>query len=88
MAQNSSNAISSNLLHISQGQEHINRNNSNLYVIKKDPFKKKDSDCLFEIFGFKIHLDDIIIVGLLFILYKEGVKDEMLYIALVLLLLS
>ena len=38
--------------------------------------------------GIKLFLDDIIILGILFLLYKEEVKDEMLFIALILLLLS
>jgi len=43
---------------------------------------------VFEIMGIKLYLDDIIIIGLLFFLYNEGVKDQMLFIALILLLLS
>ncbi len=43
---------------------------------------------LFEIFGIKLYLDDIIILCLLFFLYQEEVKDEMLYIILFLLLFS
>lgn len=43
---------------------------------------------IFEVFGIKLFLDDIIIVGLLFFLYQEGVQDEMLYIALILLLIG
>lgn len=43
---------------------------------------------IIEILGIKLFLDDIIILSILFILYKEGVKDEMLFIALILLLLS
>ena len=49
------------------------------------------SDCdkpILEIMGIKLFLDDIIILGILFLLYKEEVKDEMLFIALILLLLS
>ncbi len=43
---------------------------------------------IFEILGIELYLDDIIILGLLFFLYQEGVQDEMLFIALILLLLS
>lgn len=43
---------------------------------------------ILEILGIKLYLDDIIILGLLFILYTEEVKDEMLFICLLLLLLS
>lgn len=43
---------------------------------------------ILEVLGIKLYLDDIIILGLLFILYQEEVKDEMLFISLILLLLS
>lgn len=43
---------------------------------------------IFEILGIKLYLDDIIILCILFFLYKEDVKDEMLYIILFLLLFS
>ncbi len=43
---------------------------------------------IFEIFGIKLYLDDLIILGILFFLYEQNVKDEMLYIILFLLLLS
>ena len=43
---------------------------------------------LFEIFGLKLYFDDILLLGLIFFLYSEGVDDINLYIALVLLLLS
>ena len=43
---------------------------------------------LLEILGIKLYLDDIIILGLLFFLYNEGVKDDILFITLILLLLS
>lgn len=43
---------------------------------------------ILEIIGIELYLDDLIILGLLFFLYQEGVKDEILFISLVLLLLS
>lgn len=43
---------------------------------------------IFEIFGIKLYADDLIIIGLLFVLYQENVKDEILYIILFLLLFS
>ena len=43
---------------------------------------------IFEIFGIKLFLDDLIILGILFFLYKEEVKDDMLYIILFLLLFA
>ena len=41
-----------------------------------------------EILGIKLYLDDLIIIGLLFFLYKEEVHDEILFSILLLLLLN
>ena len=46
------------------------------------------NESLFEIFGFHIYFDDLLIILLLLFLYQEGIKDEYLFIALILLLLS
>lgn len=54
----------------------------------KNPLFDDIESPLFEILGIQLYLDDIIILGLLFFLYQEGVQDEMLYIALILLLLG
>ena len=54
----------------------------------KNPFFTDMEEPIFEILGIQLYLDDIIILGLLFFLYQEGVQDEMLFIALILLLLS
>ena len=43
---------------------------------------------IFEIMGIKLYLDDLIILGVLYFLYEQNVKDEMLYIILFLLLIS
>ena len=43
---------------------------------------------IIEILGIKLYLDDLIIIGLLFFLYKEKVQDEILFGILLLLLLS
>lgn len=48
----------------------------------------KEEEVLFEILGIKLHSDDILLLCLIFFLYNEGVKDEFLFIALILLLLS
>ena len=48
----------------------------------------ENNDTIFEIFGIKLHSDDILLICLIFFLYNEGVKDEFLFMALVLLLLS
>lgn len=48
----------------------------------------KSENSLFEFFGIKLYFDDILLICLIFFLYNEGVKDEYLFIVLVLLLLS
>lgn len=57
----------------------------------KNPFSDLDFDPeepVLQILGLNLYLDDIIIIGLLFFLYEEGVKDDMLFLSLILLLLS
>ena len=54
----------------------------------KNPLFCDIEEPIFEVLGISLYLDDIIIIGLLFFLYQEGVQDEMLYIALIMLLLS
>ena len=54
----------------------------------KIPFSTDIEEPIFEIFGISLYLDDIIIIGLLFFLYQEGVQDELLFIILILLLLG
>lgn len=41
---------------------------------------------IIEIFGIKLYLDDLIILGILFFLYEENVHDDILFIILLLLL--
>ncbi len=62
-------------------------------VIPDEPRQTSSSSnscdqAIFEIFGIKLYLDDLIILGILYFLYKEDVKDDMLYIILFLLLFS
>lgn len=47
-----------------------------------------DTDKCFNIFGISIHLDDLIILFLLYFLYSEEIDDQYLFIALIFLLLS
>ena len=54
--------------------------NTNGFSDKEEP--------LLEVPGRKLYLDDLIILSLLFILYKEDVKDDMLFIVLILLLIT
>ena len=54
----------------------------------QNPFELDSEQPVLEILGISLYLDDLIILGLLFFLYKEQVQDEMLFISLILLLLT
>lgn len=76
----------------SQLQNNINKNNCQ-FDNKEDSNKKKfvqDSKEVvwLDLFGIKLYFDDVLILSLLFFLYKEEVKDEGLFLALVMLLIS
>ena len=43
---------------------------------------------IFDLLGMKLYLDDIIIICILFFLYNQEIKDESLYIILIMLLFS
>lgn len=60
--------------------------NSNDNRSSKKP--KQEYPVWLDIFGIKLYFDDVLILSLLFFLYKEEVKDEGLFLALVLLLIS
>ena len=55
--------------------------------INTDGFFNKEEPLL-NLSSLKIYLDDLIILSLLYILYKEDVKDDILFISLILLLIS
>ncbi len=46
------------------------------------------SEAFFEIFGLKLFFDDVLILCILYFLYTEKIKNEELFICLILLLLS
>lgn len=48
----------------------------------------REEEQFISILGIHLHFDDLIILALLFFLYNEGVKDEGLFICLILLLLT
>ena len=54
----------------------------------KEIRESEESREYFEIFGIKLFFDDILLICLIFFLYNEGVKDQYLFISLILLLLS
>lgn len=59
-----------------------------LVSVKKIKSREQKWWHAFEIFGLKLHSDDVLLMGLLFFLYNEKVDDQYLFIALILLLLS
>lgn len=53
------------------------------------PFNNDNiQDSFFEIAGIKLFFDDIILICLIIFLYNENVKDQFLFVILILLLLS
>ena len=68
-------------------KKNIPYNTQYINTQKKIP-PKSNNDVIFEIFGIKLYFDDILLICLIFFLYNEGVQDQYLFIALVLLLLS
>ena len=53
-----------------------------------DTFPVQNFDTGFQLFGITLYFDDILLIFLLLFLYNEGVKDQFLFISLILLLLS
>lgn len=58
--------------------------NNNMFTYNANSFQ----DDFFEIAGIKLFFDDVIIISLIIFLYNEDVKDQFLFIILILLLLS
>ena len=54
-------------------------------ISRYNPFPGKP---IIEFAGLKLYLDDLLILGILFFLYKEGVKDNLLFLFLVFLLFT
>lgn len=72
---------------ISEENKTNNLNTNAKEPITPKPLNSKDN-VWFDLFGIKLYFDDVLILSLLFFLYKEEVKDEGLFFALVLLLIS
>ena len=74
----------------SQESYWTNNKKANDFETKRSQSSASSNDDrpVFEIFGIKLYFDDILLISLIFFLYNEGVKDESLFIALILLLLS
>ena len=65
-------------------QNDYNENRTN----KKNNSKSNNDNYFFELFGLKLYFDDVLLICLIFFLYDEGVRDNELFISLILLLLS
>ena len=69
--------------------DNVSNNDFSNLKVDTDRFLKSSTDeQVFEIFGLRLFFDDILLICILFFLYNEGVKDQGLFIALILLLLS
>ena len=66
----------------------LDKSTSNKSNIFENLFFNNNDTPMFELFGIKLYQDDILLICLIFFLYNEGIKDEFLFIALLLLLLS
>jgi len=84
---------SSNLYNYNFNKSSNNKETNNVICEKNtqkniNVHSKNDDDFLITIFGIKLAFDDLLILGLLYILYMENVEDISLYIVLILLLLN
>lgn len=65
-------------------QEERKEDNDNRLI---NSHKKNEDDCI-DIFGIKLHFDDILLMLIIYFLYSEGIKDNYLFFVLILLLLT
>lgn len=72
----------------SKYNDNSSNESSRLNFEQKKPLSEPSEEYFFEVFGLKLYFDDILLICLLFFLYEEGVKDQDLFISLILLLLS
>lgn len=100
IANNNINSNNNSNLYNKEKKEHIVKDNISEKISSKynffgpisflNPFDESfdENSPVLEILGLKLYLDDIIILSLLFLLYKEDVQDEIIFLILVLLLLT
>ena len=69
-------------------QHNFNKTINTNAKIKKVSEDNETSETFFEIFGLKLFFDDVLILCILYFLYTEEIKNEELFICLILLLLS
>ena len=82
------NFYNSSHIPINHNPSYENKKNENNIESKNSSKQKSNDTVWFDLFGIKLYFDDVLILSLLFFLYKEEVKDEGLFLALVLLLIS
>ena len=86
-----SNVHNANINKYTKNVENINSKNctnSTNNLKSENPSMSNSDSPLFQLFGISLYFDDILLICLIWFLYNEGVKDEELFIALILLLLS
>lgn len=83
-----STSTSNNDNNTQESNSHIQETSSTETRSINNIFQIDTNEALFEIFGLKIFLDDLLIICILLFLYQEGIQDQYLFISLVLLLLS
>ena len=82
-------SLHNNIMKTTSDNRNNNYEESNKNFSKSKNSKNDDYDNeIIEILGIKLHQDDILLICLIFFLYQEGVKDEFLFIVLILLLLT
>ena len=69
------------------GQNNIH-NKSDNNLLNSNSQNSNSNEDFFDFFGIRLASDDLLILSLLFFLYKEEAKDPYLYFSLILLLLS
>ena len=90
------NSLNSNIKDSSNSDNNISLQNNNVTyktksnkeLPKKNNSKSNTDNYFFELFGLKLYFDDVLLICLIFFLYDEGVRDNELFISLILLLLS
>lgn len=82
------NNVSQNTQNIEKKESKNPKNEDNSSKKNNQKSSTNMDNYFFELFGLKLYFDDILLICLIFFLYEEGVKDDELFISLILLLLS
>ena len=77
-----------NNINLNKNEKIESNTNTRNILSSKSNLSSQNENVWLDIFGIKLYFDDVLILSLLFFLYKEEVKDEGLFLALVLLLIS